>query len=123
IEVYLLTGERPPEAENRLRRRLLTPFHGRTRELAFLKEALSAAERGAGNVVGIRGPLGGGKSRLCYEFLKWCREDSIPTLQAGGLIYGHATPLRPVLDTLRRFFDVSPFDEPATTQRKIEARV
>jgi hypothetical protein len=50
------------------RGRPLSRFIGRTRELAVLEDLLAQTERGRGQVVGIVGEPGMGKSRLCYEF-------------------------------------------------------
>ena len=46
----------------------LTQIVGRQRELALLHDCLARAEAGRGQVVGIIGEAGVGKSRLLYEF-------------------------------------------------------
>jgi class 3 adenylate cyclase len=46
----------------------LTQIVGRQRELALLHDCLARAEAGRGQVVGIVGEAGVGKSRLLYEF-------------------------------------------------------
>jgi len=43
---------------------------GRERELAALHDLLARAREGRGQVVGIIGEPGVGKSRLCYEFMR-----------------------------------------------------
>jgi tetratricopeptide (TPR) repeat protein len=48
--------------------RALSPFVGRGRELTNLEELLAQVEGGHGQVVGIVGEAGVGKSRLLYEF-------------------------------------------------------
>src|SRR5262249_59837371 len=48
--------------------RVLSPFVGRERELATLHALLAQAETGRGQVVGMVGEPGIGKSRLLYEF-------------------------------------------------------
>src|SRR5437899_1362876 len=49
-------------------RRGLVQFVGRQGELAQLQQALEQAKGGRGQVVGVVGEPGVGKSRLCYEF-------------------------------------------------------
>ena len=48
--------------------RLLSPFVGREREMATLQALLAQVEAGHGQVVGVVGEPGLGKSRLVYEF-------------------------------------------------------
>ena len=49
-------------------RRVLSPFVGRERELATLHALLAQVEKGRGQVLGVVGEPGIGKSRLVYEF-------------------------------------------------------
>ena len=50
------------------RGRVLSPFVGREREMMTLHALLAQVEAGRGQVVGIVGEPGLGKSRLVYEF-------------------------------------------------------
>ena len=59
LEVY---GKRP-----------LSRFVGRERELAELHDCLARVEKGRGQIVGIVGEPGVGKSRLCYGFSQLLR--------------------------------------------------
>src|SRR4029453_16759812 len=67
--VYQLLALRPRRALlGRRDRRPRSPFVGRQQELATLQAALAQSEAGQGQVVGIVGEPGLGKSRLLYEF-------------------------------------------------------
>jgi len=69
IAAYRVLGlgpRRPDEAV--LAGARLSPFVGRERELAVLGELLEQAAAGLGQVVGIAGEAGSGKSRLLHEF-------------------------------------------------------
>src|SRR4029453_4413608 len=59
------------------RRRPLTRYVGRERELAVLHEHLWQAMQGQGQVIGIVGEPGTGKSRLGYEFVKQVAEPAV----------------------------------------------
>jgi adenylate cyclase len=122
VEVYELVGLKPAVASDQFRRANLSSFRGRDYELGLLQRALRSTEVGDTTVVGIAGAPGAGKSRLCFEFAEWCRGRLIPVLEARAHLYGHATPLQPVLEFLRLLFGVSPKD-PAVVRRRIARRV
>jgi hypothetical protein len=61
--------------------RLLSPFVGRRRELASIQALLAQVETGHGQVVGIVGEPGIGKSRLLYEFARGLRDTAIAYLE------------------------------------------
>jgi class 3 adenylate cyclase len=81
--------------------RALTCFVGRTRELESLHAHLRRVEAGAGQVVGIVGAPGLGKSRLLYEFRQELRQRRVRYLEARCLSYGGAMPYLPLLGLLR----------------------
>jgi class 3 adenylate cyclase len=74
VRVYELEGvgalHTPLEVS---RSRGFSRFVGRNAELATLEAALSRALDGSGQVVGIVGEPGVGKSRLCQEFVERCQ--------------------------------------------------
>ncbi len=111
IETYVLLGFRPAVASQQFRAVNLTPFHNRTDEFQRLQQALHRAESGEACVVGVSGPAGTGKSRLCYEFAEWCRRRLLPVLEARALVSSQATPLQPILEFLRLFLDINPADD------------
>ncbi len=109
MALYQLVGIKPDAARQPFSREGLTPFLGRQNELTMLKSALQAAIVGVGCVIGITGPPGVGKSRLCHEFSGFSRDRLIPTFEARAQPYGAAVPLRPIVELLRAaYFGLAP---------------
>jgi predicted ATPase len=81
----------------------LSRLVGRADEMAALTAALGRALAGNGQVVGIVGEPGVGKSRLCYEFGKLCRGRGLVVEEAHCLAHGKGIPFLPVLELLRGF--------------------
>src|SRR2546422_272486 len=68
VELYEVVGVGPLRTRLEVvARRGLVRFVGRQGELAQLQHALEQARGGRGQIVGVVGEPGGGKSRLCYE--------------------------------------------------------
>jgi DNA-binding winged helix-turn-helix (wHTH) protein len=97
----------------------LSPFVGREHELATLQAALRHAEAGRGQVVGIAGEPGLGKSRLLYEFRHSLRQRRLTYLTAGCLSYTQATPYGPMREVLRHNCGITEDDPPATIRAKV----
>src|SRR2546425_3054005 len=97
----------------------LTPLVARGRELEQLALALEHARTGHGQVIGVVGEAGVGKSRLFWEFNEsHCGRDSL-ILVSSAASYGKATPYLPVVDLLKAYFQIEPRDDAS----KIRARV
>jgi adenylate cyclase len=115
VELYLLNGMKPAIASQQFRQGALTPFVGRNMEMAQLKDALRPIDGPKRSIIGIVGPAGAGKSRLCFEFAEYCRGRLIPVFEARVQPYGAATPLHTVLEFLRSpFFCVPQQDATAS---------
>ena len=99
--------------------RLLSRFVGRERELATLTDVLAQATEGRGQVVGIVGEPGIGKSRLLYEFQQYLRGQSVAYVEGQCLSYGQAIPFGPVLDLLRHHCGMTQADTPETVTAKV----
>ena len=68
---YTMVGLRSQGAALQVHmQRPLSRFVGRERELAVLEDLLRRAGEGRGQIAGIIGEPGVGKSRLCYEFVR-----------------------------------------------------
>ena len=101
----------------------LSPFVGRSVELQLLGRCLEQANEGHGQVVGIMGEPGVGKSRLICQF-----RDSLPasdyTIIEGGCIhYGDAIPYLPILDMLKDYFDIKEDEDESSIKKKISEKV
>jgi class 3 adenylate cyclase/DNA-binding winged helix-turn-helix (wHTH) protein/tetratricopeptide (TPR) repeat protein len=85
------------------RHRPLTPYVGRERELTALHERLGRVVQGQGQVIGIVGEPGMGKSRLLYEFVQQVAKQAVTYYEGHCLPYGMTTPYGPILDVLRQY--------------------
>ena len=97
----------------------LTKFVGRAAELTQLHEALELAKSSRGQVVGMVGEPGVGKSRLLWEFTHSHQTADCLVLEGASVSYGKATPYLPVIDLLKSYFGVEPRDD----DRKIRDRI
>ena len=80
-------------------RRGLGRFVGRQGELAQLQHALGQARGGRGQVVGVVGEPGVGKSRLCYEGKLRAQRDCL-VLATFAVSHSKAYPYLPLLELL-----------------------
>jgi DNA-binding NtrC family response regulator len=103
--------------------RALSRFVGRARELDVLHSVLESARRSRGQVVGIVGEPGVGKSRLLYEFTRSSRTLDCLILEAGAVSYGRAAPYQPVIHLLRARFKIQDRDDPREIREKVTASV
>ena len=124
VELYELERMKPDVATSGFRSVHSTTLRGRDRELAQLRAALAYSEEGHASVLGVVGAAGMGKSRLCHEFSSWCRGRLIPVFEARAQLYGHATPLQPVLEFLRSFFfGIAAGDDPDHARSRVAERL
>jgi len=84
----------------------LTRFVGRKKSTAALVEACDKAHSGSGQVVGVVGEAGVGKSRLLLEFRNRLSQSEFTYLEGSCLHYGGSTPYLPILDILKSYFEI-----------------
>jgi predicted ATPase len=96
---------------------------GRTQELALLHARLAQAVDGQGQVIGIVGEPGMGKSRLLAEWRQQLRAHGVTYLEGHCLSYGNATPYLPVLDLLRVHCGITPADGADAITAKVGERL
>ena len=99
--------------------RALSPFVGRERELTTLEELLVQVEGGHGQVVGIVGEAGVGKSRLLYEFRRRLTGKRVTYLEGRCLSYGSAMPYHPIIDVVRHNCGITDTDDAALISEKV----
>ena len=124
IEVFELDGASP--VRSRLQAtasRGLTPFVGRDAEIELLRQALTQAGDGHGQVVAVVGEPGVGKSRLVWEFTHSHRSQGWLVLETASVPYGRATPYFPVVELLRGYFAGGPRDDARTMREKIVGKL
>ena len=96
-----------PHAPAGLGHRGLTRFVGRQREMEQLTRALEQTKGGHGQIVGVMGEPGLGKSRLFHEFVGAYGHKLLLALQAYAVSYGKASPYLPVIELLKGYFRLS----------------
>jgi class 3 adenylate cyclase len=124
LSVHELTGV--GAARGRLdvsRARGFSRFVGREDELGVLTGALEQALEGQGQVIGIVGEAGVGKSRLCHEFAQRYRAKGMPVYHVAGQAHAKSVPLMPVLELMRTYFDITDLDSDQTARERIAGKL
>jgi class 3 adenylate cyclase len=101
---------------------VLSPFTGRDRELAELQRVLEVAAGGDGQVVGVAGDPGLGKSRLALEF-RSLAGDRASFLEGRCLSYGASIPYLPLFELVRNACGIAADDAPDLAGAKIEKKI
>jgi transcriptional regulator with AAA-type ATPase domain/tetratricopeptide (TPR) repeat protein/class 3 adenylate cyclase len=99
----------------------MAKFVGRHHELGLLQSRFHSAVRGQGQVIGIAGEAGIGKSRLLYEFHQTLKGERVTYLEGRCLSYGSAIPYLPVLEILRASCGITEVDSHETITEKVRA--
>jgi class 3 adenylate cyclase/tetratricopeptide (TPR) repeat protein len=95
----------------------LTPFVGRTGEVAGMQRALQLANSGQGQVVVVKGEAGTGKSRLVHEFLQSAQLTDWTVLKTAAAAYRRGTPYLAISNLLRSWCEI-PEQASATEARR-----
>jgi DNA-binding NtrC family response regulator/tetratricopeptide (TPR) repeat protein len=99
--------------------RPLSHLVGRQDELGMLRALLDRADREEGQVVGLIGEPGVGKSRLVYEFRESLARPPVTYLEGHCLSSGTTTPYVPVLELLRQALGTSELDSSTEITDKV----
>jgi len=101
----------------------LTPFVGRQKELDQLVECFGCAKRGQGQVVGIVGEPGVGKSRLLLQLKSVLPQGEYSYLDGECLHYGEGMAYLPIVNALRSYFDIEEGEPQLLSQKKLRQRI
>jgi len=113
---------RPGKAVTRIEAsaaRGFTKFVGRKNSMADLMEIYEKVKNGSGQLVGIVGEAGVGKSRILFEFKTRLPQEQITWLEGRCVHYGSAIPYLPVLDILRSYFDIREEEREVPLKKRI----
>jgi DNA-binding NtrC family response regulator/tetratricopeptide (TPR) repeat protein len=92
-------------------------FVGRTAELVTLRQASARAEQRRGQIVGMVGEAGVGKSRLLHEGVR--RLPGWLVLSSGGAPYATSTPYFPIVEMLKTLCGVAEIDAAVEVHQKV----
>ena len=124
VEVYELNGAGPARSRfQALAGRGLTTFIGRTGEIERMNAALDQASSGAGQVVAVVGEPGVGKSRLLWEFTHSARLENCLILEGGSASYDRTASYLPVVELLKRYFQIEGRDDKRSVREKVIGKV
>jgi len=101
----------------------LTRFVGRKNSMAALMEAYDLAKSGSGQVLGVVGEAGVGKSRLILEMRNRLPENEYTYLEGQCLQYGGSILYKPILDILRFLFDIKDNDREFVINKKVKEKI
>lgn len=100
----------------------LSRFVGRKKEVDYLKQIRARARTGRGQIVGVMGEPGVGKSRLFHEF-RLLSEQACLVLETFCQAHGRGSAYLPLIEVLRNYFDIQPQADERTLHEKVAGRV
>jgi len=123
-EVYeLLRAEGASSRLEAAAKRGLTKFVGREKSMAALMEAYEKVKAGAGQVVGVVGEAGAGKSRLLFEFRNRLPQGEFGYLEGRCVHYGGSMPYLPILDILRSYFEIREGERETVVRKRVKEKI
>ncbi len=123
VAAYEVLGEVSGEALSPRREAALSAFVGRQAELQRLERGLDEAAAGQGQVVGIVGEAGVGKSRLLYEFKLRVARDRARVLEGECFSYARGVPYDAFARLLRRHLGIGADNARAAATDRLAAAV
>ncbi|HXJ82808.1 MAG TPA: sigma 54-interacting transcriptional regulator, partial [Candidatus Methylomirabilis sp.] len=103
--------------------RARSAFVDRTREMAQLDDLLAEVEQARGQLVGIVGEAGAGKSRLLHEFRRGIGHERVTYLEGRCTPHGTHVPYLPIIQLLCQTFAFAEGDDPPSIARRIREGV
>lgn len=100
----------------------LARFVGRQEEMQRLQGALAVAREAHGQVVGVQGEAGVGKSRLFHEFKARSSQDWL-LLETFSVSHGKAFAYLPLIELLKTYFQITPEDSDRACREKVMGKL
>ncbi|MFJ1256669.1 adenylate/guanylate cyclase domain-containing protein [Cupriavidus sp. CuC1] len=100
----------------------LARFVGRQTEMEQLHNALELAKAGHGQVVGVVGEAGVGKSRLFHEFKARSQQGCL-VLETFSVSHGKAFAYLPLIELLKNYFQITPQDNDRSCREKVTGKL
>src|SRR5262245_56340863 len=97
----------------------MSAFVGRESEVELLEDRFNLAVEGHGQIVGIVGDPGVGKSRLVWEFRHRGTTDSGRVLETAAVALGRPTPFLAIIELLRACFGVDAGEADTAIREKV----
>jgi class 3 adenylate cyclase/tetratricopeptide (TPR) repeat protein len=97
-----------------------TRFVGRKESMKMLLDCYTKANEGTGQVIGIVGEAGVGKSRLLIEMKKNIPQENYEYIEGRCLQYGRSILYLPILDIIRSVFKIKDDDQEFIVKRRIK---
>ena len=101
----------------------LTRFVARKNSMAALMDAYDKARSGSGQVVGVVGDAGVGKSRLLLEFKNRLPMGEFTYFEGRCLHFGGAMAYLPILDILRSYLGIKEGDQEFLIKKNMEEKI
>ena len=101
----------------------LTKFVGRIPEMEHLMVCHRRVKEGQGQVIGIVGEAGVGKSRLLLEFLRSKERHDLTYLEGHCIHYGETLPYYPFIEMVKRYCAIEDIDREFIYRKKLRDTV
>ena len=101
----------------------LTKFTGRRNSMAALKYPFDKILSGSGQIVGITGEAGVGKSRFIMEFINQLPKVEYIYLEGRCLGYGESIIYMPILEILKTYFGINEEDGDSIIKGKVREKI
>jgi class 3 adenylate cyclase/tetratricopeptide (TPR) repeat protein len=122
VTAYRLLGAADRGGETEWAPRDLSPLVGREQDLGVLTDLFELASAGRGQVAGIAGEAGAGKSRLVFELRRRLQQGRQLAWYSGRCVsYGESVPYLPLLSLLRNAWGIAEADAGHVAAAKVAA--
>jgi len=101
----------------------LTRFVGRKNSLAAFMETYEKVQSGTGQVMGVVGEAGVGKSRLLLEFRKRLPKGEFGYLEGRCIHFGSTIPYLPIIDILKSFLEIREGESEPAIRKQVREKI